>query len=123
MPARPFSVEPGQAPVLDVGTRSSGSRTVVSPVGEIELTTASTLYRSLYRVLSSPRREVWIDLTRVTFMDVAGLHVILAVQRALERDHRRLGVVVADGIVRRLIEVADADLAVLHDRRRTSRDA
>ena len=95
----------------------------MSPVGEIELTTVSALDRSLVALVHSLRREIWIDLTQVTFMDVAGLHVLLGAQRELERDQRRLRVVVRDGVVRRLLEVADADgaLTIQRDRRRTPR--
>jgi anti-anti-sigma factor len=97
---------------------------VVSPVGEIEFTTAAALERALDAAVRARGREIWIDLTRVTFMDVAGLHLLLGVQCALDREHRRLGIVVSpDGVVRRLIEAGDAahTLAIQCDRRREPR--
>ena len=71
-----------------------GTRRVV-PGGELDLVTAPLLARVL-------------DLSAVTFMDSSGLATVLeAVQRGEERGSGRLGIVPGEGVVVRVLQLAD----------------
>ena len=67
-------VEP--APEFSVTRRPSGAAVVVAPVGEIDLATVDELAQAL----DAAREEagsVVLDLREVTFMDSAGLRLVL----------------------------------------------
>jgi anti-anti-sigma factor len=67
-------VEP--APEFSVTRRPSGEAVVVAPVGEIDLATVDELAQAL----DAAREEagsVVLDLREVTFMDSAGLRLVL----------------------------------------------
>jgi anti-anti-sigma factor len=83
-----------------------GYATVLTASGEIDITTAPNLRSALDAVLLSAERDVWIDLTDITFMDSTGAHVVLEANAALERDHRRLSIIAPPGPARRTIEAA-----------------
>ena len=60
----------------------------------------------LLRALPEDRPHVVLDLTEVGFMDSAGLHVLFAVQREVNRRDGALAIVAGDAPqVRRLLEV------------------
>jgi anti-sigma B factor antagonist len=106
------------APAIALSITSVGYRTVVSADGEIDLTTIDTFRAALQGVLHSAEREVWIDLTLVTFMDSTGLHALVDIQRALDGDHRSLAVIASPGAITRSIEHSGLDrvLSVHPDR-------
>jgi len=78
-------------------------------MGEIDLATVDTLRAALDAVLRSGERDVWIDLTHVTFMDATGLHALLDTHRPLDADQRQLAVIVAPGIITRMMEETGLD--------------
>jgi anti-sigma B factor antagonist len=95
-----------------------GLRRLLDVAGELDLATAPSLTAALQAALASGAREIWIDLSGVTFMDSSGLHALLAVRDQLH-DGRRLVLIAPPGRVRRLLELTGVDgiFAVFADHR------
>ncbi len=93
----------------DVGFRqfSRGSWTVVEVIGEIDIA-CTPLIRRVLDDHPPPGRLV-IDLTRVTFMDVSGLTVLVAAWKRAQAGGGELRVVVTEGPARRLLEITGYD--------------
>ncbi len=68
--------------------------------------TAPKLASRLDAILRRRQGDVVIDLRQTTFLDSAGLHVLLNAARRLTRRSRRLGVICGPGPVRHVIELA-----------------
>jgi anti-sigma B factor antagonist len=75
---------------------------VVAVDGEVDLCSADQFARSLATAADSDVAAIVLDLNRVSFMDSAGLHVLLQFSGA-ERD--RLSLTPGSPQVRRLLEV------------------
>jgi anti-anti-sigma factor len=95
-----------------------GFRCVLNVAGEVDIATAPSLTAALQAASASCEREIWIDLTGVTFMDLSGVHALLAVSDQVRHDGRRLAVIAPGGSVRRLLELTGVDriLGVVADR-------
>jgi anti-sigma B factor antagonist len=77
---------------------------VVSLAGEVDLCAAPELEESLTRVAASQASSIVIDLDRVSFMDSAGVHVLL--QFSLAQDTgTRLAFTPGSRQVQRLFEI------------------
>jgi anti-sigma B factor antagonist len=84
---------------------SAGSAAVLTVVGEVDMTTAPELLRSIELVSDGTERVV-VDLSAVTFLDSSGLNALLSGRRAL--DARGIGLRVVspeDNPVRRVFEI------------------
>lgn len=68
--------------------------------------TAPQLSSQLDAILRGRDGDVVVDLSQATFLDSAGLHVLLNAARRLTRRSRRLQVACSPGEVRRVIEMA-----------------
>jgi anti-sigma B factor antagonist len=68
--------------------------------------TAPKLSSQLDKILRGQDKDVVVDLSATTFLDSAGLHVLLNAARRLTRRGRRLSVVCGPGPVRHVIELA-----------------
>lgn len=68
--------------------------------------TAPRLATELDSALRTRDGDVIVDLCEATFLDSAGLHVLLNAARRLTRRSRRLGVICVPGPVRHVIELA-----------------
>jgi anti-anti-sigma factor len=68
--------------------------------------TAPKLAAELGLVLQRRDRDVTVDLCDTTFLDSAGLHVLLNAARRLTRRSHRLQVICGPGRVRHVIELA-----------------
>jgi anti-anti-sigma factor len=64
------------APEFSVTRRPSGDAVVVAPVGEIDLATVDALEQALAAARAESERVV-LDLRGVTFIDSAGLRLVL----------------------------------------------
>jgi anti-anti-sigma factor len=77
LPAAHEKIAPVEgAPEFSITRRPTGDAVVVAPVGEIDLATVETLEQAL----AAAREEadsVVLDLREVTFMDSAGLRMVL----------------------------------------------
>ena len=77
---------------------------VVSLKGEVDLCAAPELEESLNRVAASRASSIVVDLDRVSFMDSAGVHVLLQFSLA-QGNGSRLSFTPGSRQVRRLFEV------------------
>jgi anti-sigma B factor antagonist len=94
--------------VLQVEEIQVGPRLVLSLAGEVDLASVGALHRAVQRVRTCGAAEVWIDLTRVGFIDSTGLSALVAARRALIPD-RALVVICPTGPALHVIEVAGLD--------------
>ncbi|MGQ0841082.1 STAS domain-containing protein [Actinokineospora sp.] len=79
---------------------------VMSIAGEVDLATAPRLEQALGEALATPGATgVTLDLSRVEFMDSAGLRVLVAALRQAEDTGRTLTLYEPHDRVRRIIEI------------------
>jgi anti-sigma B factor antagonist len=93
---------------LQVEELRVGHRLVLSLAGEVDLGSVAVLDRAVQRLRTCGAGEVWIDLTRVGFIDSTGLSALVAARRALIPD-RQLVLVCPTGPALHVIEVAGLD--------------
>lgn len=62
----------------------------IAVTGELDIATVPQLDRALRRAEAAAAKVVVLDLRRLEFMDVSGLHLLLAVQRRMHASGRRL---------------------------------
>lgn len=74
--------------------------------GELDVLTVPKLAARLNGVIRAGVSDVVLDLSRVRFMDSAGLQLLLTTRRRLLAQSRALSVICADGPVNRVIELA-----------------
>ncbi|RSM47476.1 anti-sigma factor antagonist [Actinoplanes sp. ATCC 53533] len=92
---------------LSIATSCPSPGTVrVAAVGDIDLSTADVLRIGLLDALSTLRpRRIEVDLAGVTFLDCAGLTVLVVLGRAAARDGCRLRITNPRPIVRRVLDL------------------
>ncbi len=84
---------------------SAGASAVLTVTGEVDMTTAPELLRSI-ELVSDRSDRVVVDLSAVTFLDSSGLNALLTGQRVLEGRGIGLRVVTPeDNPVRRVFEI------------------
>jgi anti-anti-sigma factor len=101
------SLEP--AP-LDI---SVGPGAVVAITGEIDVESGATLRDQLLRVIRRQGAHLALDLSGVTFMDCAGINVLLAVRRRAELEDGSLRVLRASPWVRRVIALTNLERVLM----------
>jgi anti-anti-sigma factor len=69
---------------FSVTRRLAGDAVIVVPVGEIDLATIDTVGAEIEAAVAETQHLV-LDLREVTFMDSAGLRLLLASSRAVDR--------------------------------------
>ena len=101
--------EPGTRAVQtdQVDERHVGRRGVVAFAGELDGANVSTLDAALRRAVDRGLAEVWLDLCETTFMDSAGVHLLLRAHRTLARLNRRFVVICPEGAARRVLVLTD----------------
>jgi anti-sigma B factor antagonist len=90
-------------PPFNLETSKIGSHQVVVVKGEVDLATAPELDKALGKFKG---REVFLDLRKVEFMDSAGLRILLAHQARIDEDGGALRLLLSEGPVMRLLELA-----------------
>jgi anti-sigma B factor antagonist len=91
---------------LELFEEVQDTRIVIRAVGEVDVMTAPKLSARLDGILRGQTTDVVIDLREASFLDSAGLVVLLNAARRLTRRSRRLEVVCGAGPVRHVIELA-----------------
>lgn len=86
--------------------------TVVVLAGEVALALAPALRESLATLISEGRTRIVLDLDQVTFMDSAGLGVMVYGMRRAEARGGRLRLAGPGCQVRRLLELTGLDTAI-----------
>jgi anti-sigma B factor antagonist len=93
---------------IDIDIVERGGVVIVTLEGEVDLCAAPELEQALNRVAASQASSIVIDLDRVSFMDSAGVHVLL--QFSLRRETGpRLSLTRGSRQVRRLFEVTGVE--------------
>ena len=92
---------------FSVSCQSAGDRVSVEVSGELDLLTEPTLIEAVRNALTgeAPSRAV-IDLTRIEFIDSSGLRALLVCRGTAEERGVALSLVVGDGPVGRLLDLA-----------------
>ena len=80
---------------------------LVTAVGELDLAAAPRLATVLSMAVEGPERSVVLDLLPVTFIDSTALGAIMQASSNCEAADKRMMVVVAEGPVRRLLEITN----------------
>jgi anti-anti-sigma factor len=78
-------------------------RNVVAVKGEVDLASAPQLDKALGKF---KKHEVFVDLRKTEFMDSAGLRVLLSHQARLKEQGGKMNLLLSEGPVMRLMEVA-----------------
>ena len=82
---------------------------IVSLAGDVDLSFADELTRGMRGVAERRARAAVLDLSEVTFLDSAGLHLVFGLRRRLARRGARLAVVLPrDRKVRQIFALVDA---------------
>ena len=117
MHAREFGLG-DEFPCIEVDEMRVGHRAVLTLSGELDIATAETVQLAVDRVVEAGAAEIWIDFSRVAFMDSTGLRVLLTAHRQLRTRSRSLAIVCPPGPVRRVFTLAGLDqaLAIYPDR-------
>jgi anti-sigma B factor antagonist len=87
---------------LTVAVRLEPDATVVEVGGELDLLSAPLFAAELESILSAEPTPIAIDLIGTTFMDSAGIHVLV---NARQRARRHLAVICAPGPVAKTLEL------------------
>lgn len=83
---------------LDVNSRATEKGTLVEAVGEVDLTTAAQLREPLMDAVNSGQKtSVIIDLSRVDFIDSAGLALLVEARKRLAPEARTLHILLTPG--------------------------
>lgn len=90
-------------PQFDLETSRIGTHDVIVVKGEIDLASAPIVEKALGKFSN---REVFLDLRKTEFMDSAGLKVLISQRSRLEASGGVLRLVVGEGPVLRLLELA-----------------
>ncbi|HLK45050.1 MAG TPA: STAS domain-containing protein [Acidimicrobiales bacterium] len=93
---------------LEIADSTSGSWTVVTVTGEVDVATSPELFDALDRATDDKQRLV-VDLSRVTFMDSTGLGVLIQTLRAVLAKDGEMRLVVHEQNVRKIFEVTGLD--------------
>jgi anti-anti-sigma factor len=97
-----------QEPALELSFTSVGHRAVLNATGEIDLATAHVVSEVAGCALSAGAHELWIDLTAVGFIDVAGVRALLELDELATEARRRFAVISPEGPVRRAFDLTGA---------------
>lgn len=91
---------------IDVTTRQEGDATILSPVGEVDLSRAVSLRQHLNEAQSSKPRRLIIDLSSVPYMDSSGVATLLEAMQAARRYGGKLVLCAMQPRVRSIFEIA-----------------
>lgn len=94
---------------LKVDTRAEHGYTIVTPRGEIDLSTVEVFREVLNEHLIQGRVHVLIDLDETTFFDSLGFGVLVGIRRKAQAFNGSLGIVCSNPRMLRLFEITALD--------------
>jgi anti-sigma B factor antagonist len=106
----PAAVEPARPKPFAVEVQQRGDVAIVRPHGELDLATVETLRAALDGVDNAGRLVV--DLRGLSFMDSAGLHLLVALHERAQRDGFQLTLVAPAAPADKAIRVSGLDHAL-----------
>jgi anti-anti-sigma factor len=92
--------------VFSSGHDQGGS--IIAVTGDIDLSTAEDLLVRLTALIGSPRREIGLDLSGVTFIDCSGLRTLTAVDARVRANGGSIRLTAMSPAVARLFELVYA---------------
>ncbi|CAA9391379.1 MAG: hypothetical protein AVDCRST_MAG60-1555 [uncultured Nocardioides sp.] len=98
---------------LIVDTRSAHGYTVVTPRGEIDLSTVDTFRDVLNELLIEGRVNLLVDLDETTFFDSLGFGALVGARRKAQAFNGSLGIVCSNSRLLRLFEITALDRVFL----------
>jgi anti-sigma B factor antagonist len=107
-PAPVGDSRPPTHPLLTVEERRVGARTVLSIIGEVDISTVAQL-RAALESAGARAFEVWLDLTETTFMDSSGVHALVDARTRLAEGRLRVVLICPEGPVRRALTLTALD--------------
>jgi anti-anti-sigma factor len=90
---------------LAVGPNRPSDRAVLTVTGELDAASFTQLRRHLNECFSDGCKDVTIDLSGVTFIDSAGIGVIVGAMRQLNERRGRLTLAQPSPAVRKVLEI------------------
>ncbi len=97
---------------LGITTRQSGSTTVVSVTGELDVHTATELELALREMISNGQHDVVVDLRGLGFLDSTGLSVLVKALKWAKEAGGGLRVVAADDKISKVFTITGLDQAM-----------
>jgi anti-sigma B factor antagonist len=97
---------------FDLQRLQVGRRIVLAAAGGLDLGSAPALPAAIEAALDSGARDLWIDLSDVTFIDSTGIHALLDARRRVGTNGCRLAVICPAGTARRTLTLCGADSAL-----------
>jgi anti-anti-sigma factor len=98
---------------LSLFVRGRSPHAVVQVTGDIDLNSAPWLQEQLLRILNGSRHRLLVDLSGVSFLDCAGLRMLLATCRSAEQQACSVSFIAVSGHVRRLAELTGLPEAIM----------
>jgi anti-sigma B factor antagonist len=90
---------------LNLSFRSYGDRAVVQVGGEVDLATCPQLQAALAELVDRGFHQLIVDLEQVSFLDCAGIGVLVDARRRVQEHGGSLRLVGPAPLVRRVLEV------------------
>jgi anti-anti-sigma factor len=94
---------------LTVRTGKDRDSLVLQAVGEVDMASAPALEQSLLYALESGASSIVLDLNAVSFIDAAGMRVLLWATATSRRDGDRLRIDCGSPVIRRLLDITGSD--------------
>ena len=94
---------------LEFSSRTLDDYIIVEVLGELDLISAPCLQEELLGILVQRGNKVILDLSRLTFMDAAGLRVLLAINRRAGLLGGTFSLAAPQGSVARILELTGLD--------------
>ena len=101
--------EPSPYRAMTVETTSHSDRCVITPSGDLDMSTAETLEAAIRAAEATDAQRIVIDLSGVTFMDSTGLRLLLQADARSRSDSQRLRLVRGSRRVQRVFELTNTE--------------
>jgi anti-anti-sigma factor len=90
---------------LRVAVSQQGTTTTIHPEGEFDLTAKETMDAAVRQALQRRPEKVVLDLSRVSFIDSSGIHVVIELAKRSARQNAYLVIIPGAPQVQRVFEI------------------
>jgi anti-sigma B factor antagonist len=94
---------------LTVSSRTDGPATIITPVGDVDLTASPLLRQEIKKVQASAPKRVIVDLAGVGYMDSSGLATLVEAMQLARKTGTRIVLCALTDRVRSIFEIARLD--------------
>lgn len=94
---------------LTVSSRADGPATIVTPVGDVDLTASPLLRQELKKVQAAGPKRLIVDLAAVGYMDSSGLATLVEAMQQARKTGTRIVLCAMTDRVRSIFEIARLD--------------